>query len=166
MSNEKIINNLKSIMDEAYKNKQQDPDAWDRACHNFYTRYDQLAFPGGLERAFELLKKSDPKTIDLAIEYLRQDPYYFRSGYIKEKLAHLLKKASITAKQKVNIQNFLLGLLDQKQRYFKAYCRLAICVQDDNFINSLEQIVKEDPQKSQIAEKMLNLCKQNRRKDI
>jgi hypothetical protein len=64
--------------------------AYSEACATFHSFYDQLAFPGGLERGLELLKAHDPSTIETAVSFLEADPWFHRSGFIKADLLRLL----------------------------------------------------------------------------
>lgn len=137
------INVLHSAIDETYKHKKTDENAWRQATQKFHALYDKLAFPGGLEKGLALLKEYDPSIIELAIIYLEADPYYFRSGYIKEKLAHILKNAPLSDEQKQRLYSVLLASVHgyQDQRKFRAYCALAIAIADDTFKTSLENAV-------------------------
>lgn len=103
--------------------------------------YDLLAFPGGLQKNIELLKQHDPNAIELAITYLQANPYCFRSGYVKQTLARLLKKAPLSKDQIKELQNILLARVhDTEQREFSEYCRLARILVDDAFRAQLEQL--------------------------
>src|ERR1700683_3609798 len=42
-------------------------DEWRRACTEFHRRFDELAYPGGLDRSLKELKTGDAFAIDLAV---------------------------------------------------------------------------------------------------
>lgn len=54
--------------------------------------------------AFEKIKNGDKDWISQAILYLEVDPFYFRSGYFKEKLCKALKQAHLDEDEKIRIQ--------------------------------------------------------------
>ena len=74
---------------------EEDRQAWLAACSEFHKSYDSLAFPGGFERAIELLKIGDLATAETAILFCEIRPYYFRSGYNRTKFIRLLKRISL-----------------------------------------------------------------------
>jgi hypothetical protein len=51
------------------------------ASKAFLDGFDTLAFPGGLQRGLERLKEHDPEAIEMAIQFLKEGPWFFRSGY-------------------------------------------------------------------------------------
>lgn len=77
---------------------------WQRACQEFHARYDQLAFPGGLTGAFERLAAGDPETMEAAICFVELRPYFFRSGYLFEKLLRKARHAPISEAQAARLE--------------------------------------------------------------
>src|SRR4051794_17207085 len=61
------------------------------ACAEFHARYDALAFPGGLRDGLRRLKELDAGAVEAAIQFLEEDPWFYRSGYVKEEIAGRLK---------------------------------------------------------------------------
>jgi|SRR5579872_737027 hypothetical protein len=121
--------------------------------------YDQLSFPGGLTHGIDLLKNKNPNTIENAIAFLAVDPRFFRSGYIKETILKLLKKAPISPSQKTELQKILLSQIEKKpSREYRAYCNLAAAIQDDTFKNQIEKIAtnSSDNIVKQQAQRMLD----------
>ena len=64
--------------------------AWRDAAREFHATWDQLAFPGGIGREFELLQQGNLDAAERALLYLENPPYSFRSQYIAEKLRRRL----------------------------------------------------------------------------
>lgn len=96
------------------------------ACDDFHAQYDQLAFPGGLERGLALLREKDPGTVETAIAFLETDPRFFRSGYIKEEMLSRLKHVALSDRQVQRLGLLVIRSVDGGgRREFRAYARLA-----------------------------------------
>lgn len=74
---------------------QRDYEAWEEACQRFHAEYDSLAFPGGLTRGLELIRQSDHPTIEMALCYLEDPPYCYRSQYVATDLRRAINKATL-----------------------------------------------------------------------
>jgi hypothetical protein len=107
---------------------------WEDACRRFHTEYDSLAFPGGLGRAFSQLEAGDPTVIEMAVRFLEADPYFFRSGYLKEDFIKHLCRNPLSEDQKKRLQRVILDRIRGcDRREFRAYCRLSIVVTEPLF---------------------------------
>ncbi len=121
-------------------------EAWERACAAFHG-YDN-----------ELLRLWDPVVLheirgqsgawrNAALCFLEVDPWFFRAGYLKEKLCHLLKQAQLTPREKQRIQGVLLHVTRGRfRREFRSYCRLAGHVCDDRLLQDLS-VLADGPDK-------------------
>jgi hypothetical protein len=58
-----------------------------------------LAFPGGLDGAYERIVSGDPEAMETAICFLELRPYYFRSGYMFEDILRKCKRAPLSPEQ-------------------------------------------------------------------
>jgi hypothetical protein len=77
----------------AHRSESQEAfEAWERACAEYHSCYDALAFPGGLTAAFERLAAGDPLTAETAVVFVESHPYYSCSQYHTTKLIKLLKR--------------------------------------------------------------------------
>ncbi len=109
------------------------------ACAAFQRSYNALAFPGGLEHFFKRLKRLEPSAIDEAIEYLEADPWYFRSGYVKEEIVRRLKKAPITERQRHRLAVVILrSMATGTRRLARHLAKLAIFVDSPAFRSRIE----------------------------
>src|SRR5205807_7166508 len=81
---------------------------WREALERFHSAYGELAFPGGIEKAFLLLVKNDPEGIEMAVRFLEADPWYFRSGYIKADVLRLLRASPLTEEQRKRLRQVIL----------------------------------------------------------
>ncbi len=143
-ANAQKINKLAQEVKQTQQIKKTDPTLFVAATDAFNTQYDLLAFPGGLKRGLALLKEQDPKTIDVAIAYLKADPYFFRSGYIKQKIALLLKQASLSPDQIKQLHEVIIEALQKNgRREFLEYCRLARKISNQTFKNQIENIIEQ-----------------------
>jgi hypothetical protein len=178
LNNAQMINNLRqnmriiSIQNDRqvwkYDNKQAKLKArekflsspvWLKAYEQYHNSYDALAFPGGLEHGLSLLKKKDPSILPTAIIYVKADPYFFRSGYIKQKILTHLKKFNFNADQIKALQHIIIDAILNPKSGFKYYVRLALKISDINFLTSIQKIIKEsdNPIVSKRAQQVFNL---------
>jgi hypothetical protein len=79
-------------------------EEWKKACAEFHGRYDQLAFPGGLSAMEAKLKASDPTLVDDALTFLEVRPYFFRSGYIHQRLRKKLARLPMDGAQRARYE--------------------------------------------------------------
>lgn len=96
--NAERIRQLHTQIHGTFKHRSESPEAlaaWKQACAAFHSRYDALAFPGGLSAAFERLAAGDMATAETAIAYLEIHPYFFRSQYNATKFTRALKKLKL-----------------------------------------------------------------------
>ncbi|HLB94236.1 MAG TPA: hypothetical protein VJJ81_03225 [Candidatus Babeliales bacterium] len=161
LQNAQTLNQLHDAIRRTVKKRTENPQAWQEACAAFHEAWDNHAFPrGGVERGLALLKEHDPETITTAIIYLNADPYFFRSGYIKQSIAHLLKQAPLTYKQIEQIQDFLIAALQRdSRREYREYYRLAAKVADDKFRKRIQEIIEhsDNARHVQQAQQMLDV---------
>ena len=114
---------------------------WEEACRRFHAEYDSLAFPGGLGRAFSQVEAGDPTTIEMAVQFLEADPYFYRSGYHKVDFIKHLCKNHLSEEQKKRLQQVILSQIrDRDKREFRAYCRLARAVTDPAFQEQIDEM--------------------------
>ncbi len=115
--NAKRVAELHNRVHETFKSKNASPEAladWSRACEEFHSQYDALAFPGGCAAGLQKIQAGDARAVENALAFLEVRPYFFRSQYIRTKLVRLLKHARLSARQ---IQRFQKALeSDQKHK--------------------------------------------------
>ena len=112
---------------------------WREACSRFHDEYDALAYPGGLAEGIERLRAHDSDAIDIAVQFLEVDPYFFRSGYIKAELLRHLKRTPLSKSQQQRLRNVILARLSgSDRRELRAYCRLAAALVTPGFVHDLQ----------------------------
>lgn len=133
--NAQIISELNDRINKSYRS---DIKAWKSSCDEFHDKYDSLAFPGGLGKGLQALDSSKPDAIDNAIQFLEANPYFFRSGYIKEKLLTKLKNVDLTKSHLVRLHKVLLNIVDNHYcREFRYYCKLGRKIKTQKFLEDL-----------------------------
>ncbi len=98
------------------------------------------------EDAFlDRLRASDREAIEDAILFLEIDPWYFRSGYLKERLIRGLKAAELTERDKTRLRYVLWNVARGKnRREFRHYCSLALKILTPEFERILGEIPPEE----------------------
>jgi hypothetical protein len=110
--NAEEINRLNCRIKETFRLRAQSDSAhqqWQEACAEFHARYNLLAFPGGLneETFFDQLGKGDPVITEWALCFLELRPYFFRSGYVWQKLSRRLKHVPLSELQQRRFNNVI-----------------------------------------------------------
>jgi hypothetical protein len=121
--NAKRVTELHDRIHETFKLRDTSPEAraeWSRACDEFHSQYDALAFPGGYEAGLQKIQTGDARAIEDALAFLEVRPYFFRSQYIRTKLTRLLKHAELTTRQTERFQR-ALEAEKQKKRVRTTY---------------------------------------------
>ncbi|VAW59316.1 hypothetical protein MNBD_GAMMA11-1416 [hydrothermal vent metagenome] len=116
--NTKIINELHSRIHETvkYRNESnQKNKGWKQACEEFHHQYDALAFPGGLEGAYERIVNGDKYAMEAAICFLECRPYFFRSGYMFKDILRKVKRAPLSNKLQTRLQKILEAYNEYKK---------------------------------------------------
>jgi hypothetical protein len=117
--NARTLRRLHQAMKDTFSQRsasQEDRAAWERACNEFHSQYDALAFPGGLRSAFKHLAAGNLVTAETAITYLEVHPYFFRSQYHVKKFIQLLKKIKLEAKFQKRFDVVLEAARERKLR--------------------------------------------------
>ena len=123
---ERQINELTDRIHATFKLRDRDEvhyQRWRTACAEFHRRYETLAFAA----CYELdggLRQCAESAIEASIAFLLADPYYFRSGYIKEYIWRHLPSCRLTEDQIEKIEYSASGYLERQiGREFWYMCR-------------------------------------------
>jgi hypothetical protein len=88
---------------------------------NAYLVAVDAACPSGFDDDFEKLHShSDMKALETAVVFLEADPYFFRSGYIKEKLLRYMRGYHLSPKYVARLQRVILNVVDS--HYCREFC--------------------------------------------
>ncbi len=108
------------------------------ACDEFHKAYDSMAFPGGLSAGLKRLKNSDPEAVELALQFLQADPYFFGSGYIKENILRQFKRFPLTKDQHLRLAALIVRSIDGGgRREFRGYSRLARKIHPESLLEAV-----------------------------
>ncbi len=152
-------------MHSTYRRKRESARAeeqWHKACRRFHEDYDQLAFPGGITEGMRRLATNDPGIIESAVVFLEVDPFFFRSGYIKEDLLERLRWAPLDEDQKQRMRQVILARIrdPKNRREFRRYCRLAPFVADAEFEKEIAGLAGSSGAKPKRAQWVLEHLRQ------
>jgi hypothetical protein len=92
---------------KASAQRNQSPEKWGefyQASVELSSRYNSLAFPRGLNGAYERIDSGDPETIEEAICFLEVRPYFLRSGYMFKDILRKCKHAPLSPKQTARLE--------------------------------------------------------------
>jgi hypothetical protein len=127
---------------------QRDRDAksrseWERAGHAFHTYTSQM--DRYIERACKPVRYSGDRTndrrlLEFVVCFLEVDPWFFRSGYLKQIFLTRLKRSDLDEAIQERLRKVLLDIVDRRgTREFKHYCRLAAVIADESLVSALEK---------------------------
>lgn len=118
-------------------------DEWSAACDVFHEQYDDLFYPGGGEQ-LGALRRCDPAAIEIALDFLEVDPWYFRSGYHKEYIWTYLPQCSLSSDQFTRLEAVAHVYLRRRiSREFWYMCRVMSRFASTTFWEQIRIIAKE-----------------------
>jgi hypothetical protein len=111
--------------------RERDPDRYAALLEDFWTK-TAAALPSN-DAAFRPgLAKGHARFVETAIVFLEVDPWFFRSGYEKQKIIQHLKRSRLTEPQRMRLARVVLMAIDSRDRIeFRHYGRLACGVWSD-----------------------------------
>ena len=132
---------IRSLDDEVHRTFREQPHgpAHHAACAAFHGSYDELAFPGGLKDGLSRLKQLEPQAVQTAVQFLEVDPWFFRSGYIKQEIIRRLKHAPLTRDQFASLRSIVLRSVRAKWAGLaRRFATLAPVVDSPEFRQEIE----------------------------
>ena len=132
----KVIAELHQNIHITFKNRNNDRETWSRACEKFHSHVSSMSV--FINRVYNEKEFQDEEIIEFGITYLELDPFYFRSGYIKEEILTKIKRSRLSKKQVKRLRSVLLNAVERRgSKEYKYYCRLAGFIADEKFIDQL-----------------------------
>jgi hypothetical protein len=74
--------------------------------------YDELNIDSWVAEIGTRVADGDPEAVEAALDFLERDPYFFRSGYARERLARRLAHTELTGAQKTRARAVVLTTVD------------------------------------------------------
>lgn len=119
--------------------RDKDPGRYDALLRDFRAA-TTAALPSSDPSFLPELAAGSVQKVDTAIAFLEADPWFFRSGYEKQKLIRHLKRSKLTIAQRERLELVVVAAIDGRDRAeFRHYGRLASGVWSD----ALDQMVAE-----------------------
>jgi len=125
---------------EAFLHRSDSQEAWARwkqVCADWHASRratDYLWEPANRER----LRAGDPAMVEDAIVFLEIDPWFFRSGYLKERVVSDLKRAPLSPRQRERLRHIIIEVCrGRNRREFRYYCQLAVAVWTSGFEHTI-----------------------------
>ena len=111
--------------------REREPDRYAALLKDFWEK-TAVALPSS-DRAFMPgLANGHARFIETAIAFLEADPWFFRSGYEKQKIIQHLKRSRLTERQRTRLARVVLAAIDSRDRVeFRHYGRLACGIWSD-----------------------------------
>ena len=102
---------------------------WDESRLAALTRFHtavEKAYPPDFWENFERLKAGDADAAEMAIAFMEADPWFFRSGYVKQRLATYLKRVKLTPHDQDRLRSVIVQVVQRRAAHeYSQYRRLA-----------------------------------------
>ncbi len=162
--NAERINALHKRINETVPHRTHSPadrEAWSEACKAFHHAYPDLIFPGGVKCWTSLLAR-DPAEMEAALAFLEVDPWFFRSGYLKQIIWSRLKKSLLTQQQEDRLEIIAVSYL--RRPTYREFWHMARYVRvrgSSRFWAEISELAKQSDEEKCIKAGWLLLAKRN-----
>lgn len=135
---------------------------WERAADAFRSYVSRMN--SYIERASKKDRYSDKNILEFVVCFLEVDPWFYRSGYLKEAFLARLKRSDLDEPTRERLRRVLLDAVDRRgSREFKFYCRLAAVIADEDLVSALEPAIgSSDGAVAHRARRMLRTIRQRK----
>ncbi len=134
------VNALKARVQETWRARSQGQNhwrEWQRATDEL-RNYQSSILALWDDETLALIRAADRNALEGALAFLEADPYFYRSGYLKEKVLHAIKHALWERNDELRLQTIVLRAIEGRyKRELKFYTRLIPRLRDDNFERAL-----------------------------
>ncbi|MCR6479647.1 hypothetical protein NU688_26060 [Variovorax sp. ZS18.2.2] len=159
---------LKNSLSEAFGKRGGSPSAraaWKAAAEDF-NRYESPLFALWSDEARDGILQGKGAWREGAMRYLALSPRFHRSGYLRDRLCHLLKRCELSGNEREELRGILLETLVRRPSTgrFRHDCQLAARWADDAFIARVRELVtRKDGWTRGRAQRMLDVVEQRKR---
>ena len=123
------------------RNDETDPRTrrWCNAIEAFRAACARV-YPDALQKVELGAKHASELDTDDMLDFLEADPFFFRSGYMKQKLLRELKRRTLDQHEGARLQAIIISVVQKPdhRREFLSYCRAAANVDDERFRAELD----------------------------
>jgi len=144
------VEEARLLCDEAYdlydrkSDRVEEADLWSDAADFFHWIVDN-AYPPDFDERFEELRRGEASGLETAVKFLEDDPWMFRSGYMKAYLIKFTIRMRLSEEQAIRLRKAVINAIGYRdRREFRWYCKLAKKVQDKSFRTDVEQLIASD----------------------
>jgi hypothetical protein len=132
---------------------------WYKAADRFHAAIRD-AYPPGFWTEIQRLRGGDLGGLETAVAFLEADPWFFRSGYVKEMLIWLVRRVELPREYAARLEKVVLAVVDGRdRREFRNFCRLARKVDTPELRGQLlHRLKNEDPRVRRHAAGVLAAC--------
>lgn len=127
---------------ETFAHREDGPEqyaAWEQATRRFHQALDAM-YPDAFRATIERMAAGESDALEPALAFLEADPWCFRSGYAKERIAQLLPRHHPDPGQQARIERVLLHVVDVgDRREFRRFCKLARSTAGEPLSSGLRQ---------------------------
>jgi len=163
------LGRLQQALSEAFKQRGSSASgwaAWKTAAERFRL-YESPVFELWSDEAREGILRGEGSWRESAMLYIELSPRFFRSGYLRDRLCHLLKRCALSASESCNVRRILLETLVRRPSVgrFRHDCQLAARWADDEFSAHVQELsYRKHGWVRGRAQRMLNVILQNKRR--
>lgn len=141
-----------------------EPKSVREARNKFLAANDEL-FNLRIEPLEKRFKVDASESLDEVLEFLSIDLSAFRCGYAKEFFLKWLKQTNFSVNEIEKIKSLIIEVCETKsfRREFRRWCRLAIKIADENFVERLQKVTKDENHFARVKSRwILEAIRQNR----
>lgn len=158
---------LAKALDEAFARRsgsRSQWEAWKTAAENFH-RYESPVFALWSDEARDEILHGKGAWREGAMRYVAMSPRFFRSGYLRDRLCHLLKQCDLSERERSELLHSLLETLVRRPSTgrFRHDCQLAARWANDEFTVRVRDLsARKDGWTRGRAQRMLDVIEQNK----
>ncbi|KAF1066887.1 hypothetical protein [Variovorax sp.] len=160
------IARLEKALEEAFERRGASRSAWEawKAAAERFRCYRSPVFELWSDEARVAILQGNGAWRESAMLYLALSPRFLRSGYLRDRLCHLLKQCDLSMCERSELRAILLETLVRRPSTgrFRHDCRLAARWADDEFTARVRELsTRKDGWVRGRARRMLDVIEQN-----
>jgi hypothetical protein len=101
------------------------------------------AYPAGFWEAVEQLRAGNPTGVEPALAFLMADPWFFRTGYLKQDLLRWLRRHPLSASQANRLRGVIVNAIRSRdRREFREYIHAACWLDSPSFRREISELIQ------------------------